>query len=122
VKKRFHLTRKNKFAIGLGVLLFMYSFPLYVSIAPSTFAAASRLLFISVCSAVFAVAGLLLYKLTIKNVKIDYPLTSPSGQVDVYAGNTIPRPIYEDMQRYPWFFRKKRNRKKIEKGKSDPTK
>ncbi len=121
-KKKHHLTRIVKFFSGLAILLFLYSFPFYVAVAPSALTLDFRLGFIIVVSLVFAVAGLLLFKLTVKRVKISYPLTSPSGQVDVYTGNTIPRPIYEDMQRYPWFFGKKRNRKKIEKGKKDPTK
>ncbi len=111
-----------KFILGLAVLLFMYSFPVYATMAPSTMTITYRLYFITVFSVVFAGIGLLLFKVTIKHVRIKYPLLSPKGEVDVYAGNTIPRPIYEDMQRYPLFFRKKSNRKKIEKGKSDPTK
>ncbi len=111
-----------KFILGLAILLFVYSFPVYATIAPSTLPISSRLILISFWTVVFAGVGLLLFKVTIKHVKINYPLISPKGEVDVYAGNTIPRPIYEDMQRYPWFFRKKSNRKKIEKGKSDPTK
>jgi hypothetical protein len=47
------------------------------------------------------------YRMTIRNIKVKYPLVNPEGHPDVYSGR-MPRPIYEDMQRYPWFFSKKR--------------
>jgi hypothetical protein len=52
----------------------------------------------------------LVYRVTIKNVKPKYPLVSPEGHPDVYTGR-MPRPIYEDMERYPWFFGKKRSKR-----------
>jgi len=108
-KKRFHLTRQLKFFSGLGILVFIFTFAFYASIAnlPRTW-----LLLLST-SVVFIFAVWILFKLTIKKIKLNYPLTSPSGKPDVYTGNEIPRPIYEDMQRYPWFFNKKRLNKKI---------
>jgi len=45
--------------------------------------------------------------MTIRSIKPKYPLTNPEGHPDVYSGR-MPRPIYEDMERYPWFFNKKR--------------
>jgi hypothetical protein len=47
------------------------------------------------------------HRMTIRNIKPKYPLTNPEGRPDVYSGR-MPRPIYEDMERYPWFFNKKR--------------
>jgi hypothetical protein len=38
-------------------------------------------------------------------MKPKYPLINPEGHPDVYSGR-MPRPIYKDMERYPWFFRK----------------
>jgi hypothetical protein len=35
---------------------------------------------------------------------------SPEGNPDAYTGR-MSRPIYEDMERYPWFFKKKRSKK-----------
>ena len=50
-----------------------------------------------------------LYRITIRNIKPKYPLVNPEGHPDIYSG-CMPRPIYEDVERYPWFFRKKRKR------------
>jgi hypothetical protein len=41
-----------------------------------------------------------------ENIKLKYPLVNPEGHPDVYSGR-MPRPIYEDARRYPWFFNKK---------------
>jgi len=45
-----------------------------------------------------------------RNAKLEYPIVSPEGHPDIYTGR-MPRPIYEDMERYPWFFRKKKTKK-----------
>jgi hypothetical protein len=44
--------------------------------------------------------------MTIRNIKPKYPIVNPEGHPDIYSGR-MPRPIYEDMQRYPWFFKNK---------------
>jgi len=50
-----------------------------------------------------------LYRLTIKKKKLKYPSLPPEGKPDIY--NSVgPRPIYEDMEKYPWFFEKKRKK------------
>lgn len=60
----------------------------------------------------------MVYRATIRNIKPKYPIVDPEGHPDVYSGR-MPRPIYEDMERYPRFFnKKKRNRfekKKVKK-------
>lgn len=108
-KNGFRLNRHAKFFLGLYALVAVFTFPFY---AVTVFLPQSwySLGFVSV---IFVIATLLLYKVTIKKVKLNYPLTSPSGKPDVYTGNEIPRPIYEDMRRYPWYFNKKRLQKKI---------
>jgi len=47
----------------------------------------------------------LLYRVTYK-VKPRYPVVPPTGQPDIYTALRIPRPIYEDMEQYPWLFKK----------------
>jgi len=56
------------------------------------------------------------YHFVYKRIKAKYPLAPPEGQMDVYFPRTnIPRPIHEDVQRYPEFFgRKRKIRKKME--------
>jgi len=63
----------------------------------------------------FIVYCFLLYKHVYKGEKPKYPLVPPKGRADVYFPRTdIPRPIYEDVRRYPEFFKpKKRKRKEI---------
>jgi len=58
----------------------------------------------------YSLAVYQLYRMTIRNIKLKYPLVNPEGHPDIYSGR-MPRPIYEDMQRYPWFFNKKRKKK-----------
>jgi len=55
----------------------------------------------------------LVYTATYLRLKRKYPMASPEGQPDFYYPRTnIPRPIYEDVQRHPKFFKKKRQKKK----------
>jgi hypothetical protein len=63
-----------------------------------------------------------LYHFVYKKEKPKYPLVPPEGRMDAYFPRTnIPRPIYEDVQRYPEFFGKKKrkfdNTKKVERKK-----
>jgi len=63
----------------------------------------------------FIVYCFLLYKHVYKGEKPKYPLVPPKGRTDVYFPRAdIPRQIYEDVRRYPEFFKpKKRKRKEI---------
>ncbi|MGQ9641018.1 MAG: hypothetical protein ACUVUF_02670 [Candidatus Bathycorpusculaceae bacterium] len=48
------------------------------------------------------------YHFVYKKMKAKYPLVPPEGRMDVYFPRTnIPRPIHEDMQRYPEFLEEK---------------
>ena len=50
-----------------------------------------------------------LYRFVYKEVEPKYPMVPPEGRMDIYSPRTnIPRPIYEDMQRYPEFFKRKK--------------
>jgi hypothetical protein len=70
---------------------------------------AGLFLCLAVVVASFILSVYVVYRITIKNIKPKYPIVNPEGHPDVYSGR-MPRPIYEDMERYPWFFKKKRNR------------
>jgi len=66
----------------------------------------------------FLIYCYMLYRHVYKREKPRYPLVPPEGRTDIYFPRTdIPRPIYEDVQRYPQFFKHKR-RKKTKKSKS----
>jgi hypothetical protein len=52
-----------------------------------------------------------LYRFVYKKEKPKYPLVPPEGRMDAYFPRTnVPRPIYEDVQRYPEFFGKKKRK------------
>jgi hypothetical protein len=104
-----NLHRKTRFRLGLLLVVLVYTIPVV------GLASVGQLWYLA-----FVLAGLvfsiyLVYSITIKKnarAKMRYPIVNPEGQADIYTGR-MPRPIYEDMQRYPWFFGKKR-RKKID--------
>lgn len=52
-----------------------------------------------------------LYRWVYKKVDLKYPSVPPEGRVDVYYRFNIPRPIHEDVRRYPEFFGKKKKQK-----------
>lgn len=53
-----------------------------------------------------------IYHFVWKKVQPKYPMVPPEGRVDVYFPRTnIPRPIHEDVRRYPVFFKKKVKKK-----------
>jgi len=56
-----------------------------------------------------------LYRWVYKKVEPKYPLVPPEGRMtDIYFPRSrIPRPIYEDVRRYPEFFEKKKKYKRI---------
>jgi hypothetical protein len=68
---------------------------------------------IALFSAGFLFYSYLVYTTIYLRSKRKYPLVPPEGQPDIYFPRTnIPRPIYEDVQRHPKSFRKKRRREK----------
>ena len=89
----------------LGVCIFL---PLvYMSILAQLYAGTALV------SACFLFYSYLVYTVTYLRLKRKYPLVPPEGRPDIYSPRTnIPRPIYEDVQRYPKFFKKKRQKKK----------
>lgn len=98
------MNRKRRFLYGLVFITFIYGL-LLVELA-----VARVFVWLLVVSAAFVFSVYMVYRVTIRNVKLKYPIVSPEGHPDVYTGR-MPRPIYEDIERYPRFFKKKRNKK-----------
>jgi hypothetical protein len=98
------LNRKTRFFFGVLFVILIFALPL------AGFSVAKAYLYLAVTSAAFVFAILMVYRATMRNIKPKYPLVSPEGHPDIYTGR-MPRPIYEDMERYPWFFRKKKAKK-----------
>jgi hypothetical protein len=102
------LGRKARFWLGLLFVAVIYSLP----IAGFAYAGWVWPLALVLGALVFSIY--MVYRTTIKNVRLKYPIVSPEGHPDIYTGR-MPRPIYEDVQRYPSFFKKKRTKKLYEK-------
>lgn len=100
----YELTRKTRFLFGVLIVIILYALPVTGLVMAREFP------FLFAALACFAFSIYMVYRLTIRNVKLKYPIVSPEGNPDVYTGR-MPRPIYEDMERYPWFFKKKRSKK-----------
>jgi len=100
----YELTRKTRFLFGVLFVIILYALPVTGLVMAKEFP------FLFAALACFAFSIYMVYRLTIRNVKLKYPIVSPEGNPDVYTGR-MPRPIYEDMERYPWFFKKKRSKK-----------
>jgi hypothetical protein len=104
-----NLHRKTRFRLGLLLLVLVYAIPIIGLVSTG------QLWILAFVLAAFTFSIYFVYSITIKKnarAKLGYPIVNPEGQADIYTGR-MPRPIYEDMQRYPWFFGKKR-KKKIE--------
>jgi len=95
------LTRKSRFWIGFVFIVLVYSAPFAVTLLLQSIWASAVVL------AGFLLSVCLLYWFTIKNVKPKYPLVPPEGHPDAYTMARVPRPVYEDMEQYPWLFKKK---------------
>jgi len=87
-------------------LLFLLGVVVYVPIVLFLIVAQMFLLTI-MCSFFFFVNFYILYCRVYKRMKPKYPEMPPDGKPDIYYGSDMPRPIYEDMEQYPWFFKKK---------------
>jgi hypothetical protein len=94
------LHRKTRFWLGFLFVILIYALPIggLVSIG--------QVSYVALALACFVFSIYFVYSITIKKKKLGYPIVNPEGHADVYTGR-MPRPIYEDLQRYPWFFKKK---------------
>jgi hypothetical protein len=86
-----------------GFILVTSLFALPMIIAASV----NEFLWLVIILACYSLIVYQVYRMTIRNIKPKYPLVNPEGHPDIYSGR-MPRPIYEDERRYPWFFNKKR--------------
>jgi hypothetical protein len=98
------LDRKTRFWVGFLFVVVIYLLPIV------GFAYAGWVWPLVFVLAAFTFSVYMLHRMTIKNIRLKYPVVSPEGHADVYTGR-MPRPIYEDVRRYPWFFKKKRIKK-----------
>jgi len=101
------LRRKNRFLFGVFIVTALLGLPMMAVASFKLFQLLALLLVF------YFVDVYLVYRMTIRNIRPKYPMVSPEGQA--YTGR-MPRPIYEDMEQYPWFFKKKR-KKNIDKKK-----
>jgi hypothetical protein len=101
------LDRKLRFWIGFLLAILVYSLPIIGC------AYAGLFWYLTFFMGAFVFSVYLIYRFTIRNIKLQYPVVNPEGHPDIYSGR-MPRPIYEDMQRYPWFFNKKKHRRKLD--------
>jgi len=64
----------------------------------------------------FIIYCYLIYRFVYKGAKPKYPIVPPEGRTDIYFPRTnIPRPIYEDVRRYPKTFTEKKKSERREK-------
>jgi len=95
------LRRKDRFLFGFFVVTAILGLPMMAAASVKLFQW-TALLLVFYLAAVYQV-----YRMTIRNIRPKYPIVSPTGQA--YTGR-MPRPVYEDMEQYPWFFKKKRKK------------
>jgi hypothetical protein len=96
------LKRKTKFWIYsvLGAVTFALFFTLSIIAKLFIFAAIHLAWFLAFCY--------LNHRFVYKKAKAKYPLAPPEGRMDIYFPRTdIPRPVHEDVRRYPEAFEKK---------------
>ena len=104
------LDRKTRFWIGFLLAVLAYSLPIVGCAYAGLFG------YLTFFMGAFAFSVYLIYRFTIRNIKLQYPVVNPEGHPDIYSGR-MPRPIYEDIKRYPWFFNKKKLERKLDKPK-----
>jgi hypothetical protein len=100
------MNRKTRFWIGFSLIVLTYGFLL------ATVIIVLSIWMLTVISMGFFLSVYLLYFLTIKKRKPKYPLLPPEGHPDIYTAAGVPRPIHEDMEQYPWLFKKKHQKEK----------
>jgi len=97
------LRRKTRFLVGLALVTCLFALPIIIAIT------VNAIWILTLLVAGFFVSVYWLYRITIKNIKPRYPLVNPEGHPDIYSGR-MPRPINEDIEKYPWFFKKRRKK------------
>jgi hypothetical protein len=97
------LDRRRRFCFGLIVVTLLFFIPAVAAASVNAF----QWLVVFLC--VYSLSVYQVYRMTLRNIRPKYPIVNPEGHPDIYSGR-MPRPIYEDMQRYPWFFKNKRKK------------
>jgi hypothetical protein len=97
------MRRKTLFWILFPMVLLAYMIPLVVAILLHEF------LLLGLFLACLFFSTYFIYRLTYKQ-KPKYPIVPPDGKPDVYYRYGIPRPVYEDMEQHPWFFKKRKKK------------
>ncbi len=97
------MRRKTRFLVGLALLASLFALPIIIAVT------VNAIWILALLVAGFFVTVYQLYRMTIRNIKPKYPLVNPEGHPDIYSGR-MPRPIHEDMERYPWFFKTRRKK------------
>jgi hypothetical protein len=101
------VSRKTRFWIGFLIIVIVYAVPLASMII------LRDIFILTVASASFLISLYLLYLFTIKKKEPKYPIVPPEGKPDIYMAARMPRPIYEDMEQHPWFFDKRRKKRRL---------
>lgn len=107
------MNREERFIFGLGIVTLLFALPIMVTITVNEY------VWLALFIGCYFFAIYMVYRLTIRNIRPKYPIVNPEGRPDIYSGK-MPRPIYEDMQRYLWFFKKRRHAKKSVKKRRSP--
>jgi hypothetical protein len=107
--------RKLKFwlLLMLGILVFLPPFALSVAfqVVIGAFTFHGVLLSLSLLGPL-VIYCILLYQSVYRRRRPRYPIVPPEGRTDIYFPRSdIPRPIYEDAQRYPDTLRRKKMKK-----------
>lgn len=104
------MNRRNRFWFGFILVTSLFVLPIIIATSVNEF---QWLAIFLVC---YSLIVYQVYRMTIRNIKPKYPLVNSEGHPDIHSGR-MPRPIYEDVRRYPWFFNKKRKtvKKKVRK-------
>jgi len=94
------LNRRTRFFLGLVLVTLLFVLPAAIAISVKAFQ------WLVIFLVLYSLGVYQVHRMTIRNIKLKYPLVNPEGHLDIYSGR-MPRPIYEDVQRYPRFFNKK---------------
>ena len=91
----------------------LFSLEVFVFLPVVVLFVVAKLLLYTILISVCFVFGLnMLYRRIYKGMKPKYPEMPPNGKPDIYYGSGIPRPIHEDVRRFPWFFKEKHKKSK----------
>ena len=97
------MKKRNKFLIGVLTVTFLYIFPLASAIL-------LQILWLTVVVLVGFFGSIYLIYRYVYVAKPKYPMVPPEGQPDMYYRFRIPRPIYEDVEQHPEFFKKRKQK------------